>query len=161
MASDAFAPVHELSEPWLMEVFTPNDTQIAQVEADSAAAGFGPENAVDGNPATCWHTPWDGNAPGFPHELRMCFIGDTSVAGLRFLPRQDVANGFVGRFAIYAAKDGRNWGQPIVTGELGPGQDRKEIHFKQPVNARWLRFVALSNRGDEPFAAVAELEPVR
>ena len=160
MASDAFAPGHELSESWLKEVFAPDGTLIAQIEADSAAAGFGPENAVDGNSATCWHTPWEGNAPGFPHELRIYFTRGMTIAGLRYLPRQDVANGFVGRFEIYAAKDGRNWGQPIVTGEFSPGQDRKKIHFKQPVKTRWLRFVALSNQSGEPFAAVAELEPL-
>ncbi|MFA6243650.1 MAG: discoidin domain-containing protein, partial [Candidatus Hydrogenedentales bacterium] len=158
MNSKAFEPGATLSPSWLKEMFTPGETLVAQVEADSAAQGYGPENALDGNANTVWHTPWESGAPSHPHELRICYASELTLTGLRYVPRQDVANGFVGKYAVYAAKDGRNWGKPIAEGELAPGQDPQEIKFTAPVKTRWLRFVALSNPNSEPFTAIAEVE---
>ncbi|MCC6698306.1 MAG: discoidin domain-containing protein [Candidatus Hydrogenedentes bacterium] len=160
MASPDFNPDHGLDVAWLREALSPGSTAVAQVEADSAAPGFGPENAVDGNPDTIWHTPWEGEVPAFPHELRILYANELTISGLRCLPRQDVTNAFTREYAVYAAKDGRNWGAPIATGEFGPGHDMKEIHFPAPVKTRWLRFVAVSGHNDDPFVALAEVEAI-
>lgn len=161
MASDRFSPRFEIPPPWLDEVFSPASGVVAQVEADSAAGGFAPENAADGNPDTMWHTPWEDSAPGYPHELRICYQEAITLTGLRIVPRQDVDNGRIAAYAVYVAKDGRNWGEPITTGQLKDVREAQTIPFPSPVTTRWLRFVALSGHNDEAFAAVAELEPLR
>ena len=160
MSSPDFDPDRSLDPAWLREALSPGKTAVAQIEADSAAPGYGPENAVDGNPDTIWHTPWEGETPAFPHELRILYAQEMTLAGLRCLPRQDVTNAFTREYAVYAAKDGRNWGAPIATGEFGPGHEMKEIRFQAPVKARWLRFVAVSGHNDDPFVALAELEAI-
>ena len=160
MDSSGFAPAHELPDAWLKQIFVPGSSRVAQVESDSAAAGHGPENAFDNDPTTCWHTVWETNPPEYPHELRMYLAEESTITGLRLLPRQDVPNGYIRQYAVHIAKDGRNWGVPVATGELSPGADWKTIQFDQPVKTRWLRFVAVSSQSDEVFAALAELAPV-
>lgn len=160
MNSDAFAPDAEMPPSYFDKVFTASETLVSQVEADSAVPGFAPENAVDGDSGTIWHTPWEEGAPGFPHALKILYHREIAFAGLRYVPRQDVANGFTRQYEIYAAKDGRNWGAPIAKGEFPKGQAPQEIRFSAPVRTRWLRFVALTSHDGEPFAAVAEIEPI-
>jgi len=159
MASPDFAPAADIDAAWLKEAFTPAETEVAEVQADASAPGYAPENAVDGNPDTIWHTPWEGDIPPFPHELRIRYKRDITAAGIRCLPRQDVANGYIGRYEIYAARDGRNWGTPIAIGEMKPGKEPREIRFDTPVKTRWLRLVALTSASNNPFAAIAEITP--
>lgn len=160
MNSDRFTPQQSVSPSWLRDAFAPGDSLVAQVEADSAEPGYAPENAVDGKPDTIWHTPWSEGASGFPHELRICFTKELRLAGLRCLPRQDVANGLTNRYEVYCAKDGRNWGQPIAVGEFTVGIDEKVIDFAEIAKSRWLRFVAMSSATNESFAALAEVKPI-
>lgn len=160
MLSPAFAPKTDIAPAWLEDAFKVSEMAVAEVQADASAPGYAPENAVDGNADTIWHTPWDGNPPAFPHELRIRYHRDITVSGLRCLPRQDVANGYIGRYEIYAARDGRNWGAPIAMGEMKPAKEPQEIRFDTPVKTRWLRLVALTSAGNDPFAAIAEISPI-
>ena len=45
------------------------------------------ENAIDGNPATYWHTQWSADAPNHPHHLVLDLGKSCTVAGFRYLPR--------------------------------------------------------------------------
>jgi hypothetical protein len=166
MAGDQFNPKTEASIDTLRDLFVKKDSDIASVEADSEEAGYPAKNAIDGDPKTIWHTPYQGNVPKFPHELRVQFSGAVELSGLRYLPRQDVANGFVADYEVYAGKDGKDgrdrkdWGKPIAQGTFKPGQTAQEIRFEKPVRAKWLRFVAKTGQGKDDFAAVAELTPI-
>jgi len=52
------------------------------------------ENAIDGNPATIWHTEWSTSSPNHPHHLVVDFGCTESLTGFRYLPRP--GNGMVG-----------------------------------------------------------------
>ena len=46
-------------------------------------------NAIDGNPATFWHTEWFQQTAPLPHTLVLDLGGQYQVDGWRYLPRQD------------------------------------------------------------------------
>jgi beta-galactosidase len=45
------------------------------------------ENALDGQPATHWHTEYEKAQPGYPHRIVLDMGEPTTVAGIRYLPR--------------------------------------------------------------------------
>ena len=161
MEGEQFNPKAEVTVNTLHDLFVKKDSDIKSVKADSEERGYPAKNALDGNPQTVWHTPYQGNVPKFPHELRIQFAGMVELKGLRYLPRQDVANGFVADYEICVSKNGKDWGRPVASGTLAPGQTAQEIRFGKTVRAQWLRFVAKSGQGKDDFAAVAEIEPIK
>ncbi|HEU4404286.1 MAG TPA: PA14 domain-containing protein [Polyangiaceae bacterium] len=103
------------------------------VTADSEAPGAGAAQAVDGDPATFWHTPSQGAAPAHPHHLRIDLKGAFRVAGFRYLPRQDASDGgTVADYRVYLSDDGVTWGAPVAEGDLsalGPMKAEKVVYF--------------------------------
>jgi beta-galactosidase len=141
-------------------VFAPGTSSVVRIEADSAASGFAPENAVDGDPDTIWHTPFSDETVPYPHELRIQYAREMKLAGLKVLPRQDVANAYIGRYEVYTAPDGRHWKGPVAEGEFPAGKAPQTVQFAEPAKTSWIKFVALTSAASDNFAAVAELEPV-
>ncbi|NLV40911.1 MAG: hypothetical protein GXY15_06750 [Candidatus Hydrogenedentes bacterium] len=158
--SDAFAPKHEVKPDVFRRVFAQGTSSVVRIEADSAASGFAPENAVDGDPDTIWHTPFSDETVPYPHELRIQYAREMKLAGLKVLPRQDVANAYIGRYEVYTAPDGRHWKGPVAEGEFPAGKAPQTVKFAAPVKTSWIKFVALSSAAGDNFAAVAELEPL-
>ena len=58
--------------------------RVVSVDSQQLAA----TKAIDGNPATFWHTAWNPDKP-LPHTLVLDLGGQYQVDGLRYLPRQD------------------------------------------------------------------------
>jgi len=161
MASEAFAPSRELDIESLKTLFMDMSQVGTQfVWADSETPGNEGVNATDGNPATIWHTPWKENAPGFPHEIRVRLAEETDIAGIRYLPRQDMANGWIDEYTVYVSADGESWGKPAARGRFEQGTDRQEVLFDKPRPGPFVRLVARSAFEDKPYAAIAELEIV-
>jgi signal transduction histidine kinase len=52
------------------------------------------ENAIDGNPATYWHTQWSSSSPNHPHHLVLDLGKSETIGGFRYLPRP--GDGMVG-----------------------------------------------------------------
>jgi len=68
-------------------------------------------NALDGNPATIWHTQWQAANPVHPHWLVVNLGAASTVSGFRYLPRQDIANGRIANYKFYISSDGVAWTQ--------------------------------------------------
>jgi hypothetical protein len=167
IASPAFRPTQELGGELLEKLFVPkfaNKLQSlgAKIRANSQVANYDAENAVDGNPNSMWHTPWNEPAPKFPHELVIELPQPEKLAGITCLSRQDNnRNGWVKDYAIYTSADGKNWGAPIVLGALQRSASMQTVKFTQPVTTRYLKFVAVSSFDmSKPFASVAELDVI-
>ncbi|MFM1988984.1 MAG: hypothetical protein RJA99_1941 [Pseudomonadota bacterium] len=102
------------------------------VTASSEQVGAGAAAlAVDGNPATAWHTRFTPTAVPPPHWIQVDLGAPQRVAALRLLPRQDgVANGTIARFRVWTSADGASWGTAAVEGdlaELGPWTLEKTV----------------------------------
>jgi hypothetical protein len=126
--------------------------------ADSEATGFEAGNAIDENPATIWHTAWEGNAPGYPHEMHIDLQRELEITGFRYLPRQDMRNGWIAEYEMYVSNSPQRWGKPAAQGIFGLNKELKKILFRRPVKGRYIRFVARKGIEGQMFASVAELE---
>jgi F5/8 type C domain/Putative Ig domain len=108
--------------------------------ADSAETSDRPSNAIDGDPASLWHTQWYGASPPPPHSLIVDLGRSAAVSGFRYLPRQDsVSNGSIARFRFYVSNDGVSWGRPIAEGDftkMGPALSEKTVLFNSANQTR-------------------------
>lgn len=129
---------------------------IARIEADSSHPGNSPENVLDGNPETIWHTPWGSAEPPHPHHLVLDLGEPRRIAGLHLLPRQDSSNGRFKEVAAYVSADGQDWGQPVLTQNLPAGSGIQTLSFA-PLTARFLKIEVLSETSGRPWASLAEL----
>ena len=165
--SAAFNPSTELGAGLLDKLFVPKFTNNllelnAKVKADSQQAEYGAANAIDGDPATLWHTPWGEGAPGFPHELVITLPKQAQVSGLSVLPRQDNnKNGQIKDYALYISADGQAWGEPLAKGAFKRGADLKTIKLAQPAQTRFLKLVALSGFDKNIYTSLAEVELIK
>jgi len=121
-------------------------------------AGTQGRYAIDGNPSTIWHTPWSEGAPGYPHEIQIQLHKEIEIKGLRYLPRQDMSNGWIAEFQVYVSADGKNWGDPMAAGTFKKDRSEKNVLFEKTCEGRFIRFVALSGFDGQMFTSIAELD---
>ena len=163
--SAKFKPARELAAGPLENLFAPKLANKLQelapkIHADSEASREnGADRAIDGDPDTMWHTPWNEPAPNFPHELVIELAKSVKLAGITCLPRQDGnQNGWIREYAVFTSADGQNWGEPVATGAFQQNADLHTVKFAKPVEARSLKLVAKSSfNPSAPYASVAEL----
>ncbi len=163
MQSDRFDPRRSAEIELIRSLFRepPLLGQAKVINVDSQAAGHEGSNAIDGNPDTIWHTEWEGNPPGYPHQITIELEEQTEIKGLIYLPRQDMSNGWIAEYKVYVSEDGKNWGEPIAVGNFQKGRDKKKITFGKIQKAKFIRFVAVSGFDGQIFASVAELDVVQ
>ncbi|GAB2598797.1 family 20 glycosylhydrolase [Kribbella endophytica] len=113
-------------------------------------------NAIDGNPATFWHTEWSARQPQPPHEIQLDLGSAKSVCAVTYLTRQNGTNGRIADYEIYLSTDGVSWGQPASKGTFGNSPDAKWVPVAA-TTARYVRLVQLSEASGNPFGTAAEI----
>lgn len=74
-----------------------------EIRRESTAA----VNAIDGNPATFWHSVWEALPP---HYIAVKLPRNAMVSGLTYLPRQDgIPNGSIQSWEVQSSMDGLTW----------------------------------------------------
>jgi HEAT repeat protein len=124
---------------------------------DSYSPEYPPSAAVDGNPATSWHTEFVGAMPGYPHEIVIALESAKEIAGLTYYPRQDSENGRVKEFEIYGSQDGKNWGEPLAKG-VWENDALPKTAFIPRATAAFIKLRGLSEVSGQPFMSAAEIE---
>ncbi|MBN2138353.1 MAG: discoidin domain-containing protein [Sedimentisphaerales bacterium] len=160
MQTDRFKPARRLDPETLKRIFRkpPLSTRLKSVTADSHHPDYPPANAIDGNPNTIWHTPWENNPPAYPHHITLEFPEPVEIMGLRYLPRQDMSNGWIAKYHVYTAGDPEDFSDLAAQGDWPRGTAPQRILFDKPRTARFIRLVALEGFDARIFAAIAELE---
>jgi len=131
---------------------------VRVIKATSEQDGYEAASAVDGDPATMWHTAWGEAMPSFPHDLVIELDAPRSIAGLTALPRQDgLKNGWIKGYEVFASADGQFAGAPLAQGEFPANAEPKTVRFAAPVTVRFLKLRALSGHANGPWASLAEL----
>ncbi len=155
VASPAFQPAQKLDDKMLDELFISKPTTLerlhATIHADSEEPGNEAALAVDGDPLSFWHSRWEPTATPMPHQLEIDFPNDVTLMGITYLPRQDMANGRIADYEVYAGD------KRIATGKWPNTSELQTLRFSQPVTTRTLRLVIKSEVNGNPFASVAEL----
>jgi hypothetical protein len=159
MADTSFDPQYAMTAAQVADLLT-EPSLLQKLGATAAASSSHPSHhsdlALDGNPATIWHTNWESPAPP-PHELILDLKKPVRLCGLTYLPRQDMTNGRIARYEIHLSPDGKRWGPPAAAGTWSNDAALKTVRFARPQEGRFVKLVAFSEVQGRPFASAAEV----
>ncbi|UNK70814.1 family 20 glycosylhydrolase [Microbacterium sp. H1-D42] len=147
---------------------TVRPTAIAAVSSEQRSGEPAPNGpataAIDGNPATYWHSQWSSPEAQYPHSIVIDLGEAQQVCGLVYTGRSSTgsggANGRIGEYEVYASTDVATidgvWGEPVSSGAFANTGDAQIAGFPAQ-SARYLKLVALSEVNGNPWATVGEL----
>lgn len=133
--------------------------RIAAVSSEQAP-GESADLAIDGDPATHWHSRWSPDEPAHPHRIAIDLGAEHAITGFTYLPRREGSNGTLTQWRFSVSLDGIGWTVAIEDGEFGnvaANPVQQVVRLPSPQRAR---FVALESKravGDRPWASCAEL----
>ncbi|MFW6267520.1 MAG: alpha-L-fucosidase [Marinilabiliaceae bacterium] len=123
--------------------------------------GYPAANAIDGNPETMWHSPWEGDVTKHPHHLEVDLGEIIEVNGFYYTPRTgENKSGTVSRYSFYISKDRENWTKVIDHGEFGNIANnpiRQDVDFDETYKTRYFKFVSHEGAFDEAWISVGEI----
>ncbi|GAB6166693.1 hypothetical protein JCM19992_26930 [Thermostilla marina] len=131
--------------------------KIVSVSSESKHNGHLAIHAIDGDPATWWHSEFAPELHGHPHELVIDMGKRYVVRGIAYLARQDSGfNGTIAECEVFVA-DSTDF----------DGIEPAKVTFKQtkkpqsaefsPRTGRYVRIRTLSEVGGHPWASAAEI----
>ena len=104
-----------------------------------------------------WHTAYSVTQADYPHEIDFDIGEVKKIKGVSYLPRQDGGlNGDVKGYEIYVSNDGKTWGKALAKGDFSNDKAEKRVLFASPVDARYIRFRAMSSQTGTIYGAGAE-----
>ena len=113
--------------------------------------------AFDGQDDTHWHTNWDDTSVVYPHEVVIDLGENYAVNRFDYAPRDGGGNGTVVQYELYVSEDEQAFAdEPVSSGSFADNGDIKTVTFND-VTGRFVKFVALAERGGNPWAAAREL----
>ena len=141
-----------------VEGLLPNkDWKIVRVSSENTGNQKFARNAIDGDPATLWHTKFTGGAAPPPHELVIDLGAERTVRGFVFLGRQDAGwNGAVKDIEFCVSTSPEKFGTPVAKAALAKSKEPQEIKCAA-TKGRYVLLRALSEHSGNGFATVAEL----
>lgn len=131
-------------------------TEVVFASSEEVGAGDA-KNLTDGDPNTIWHTMYSVTVAKHPHWVDLDAKEVRAIKGFTYLPRQGGGNGNVKDYTIQVSLNGKSWGEPISKGTFDKSTKEKRIIFDKAVQARYVRFTALSEQNGQDFASGAEI----
>jgi hypothetical protein len=114
--------------------------------------------AIDGNPATFWHTQFCNGTPSLPHTIIINTGAASPLTAVTYVPRTDgFTFGTIGQYELAVGTDGVHWGI-VASGTFAANQTAKTVRFPSVVGP-FLRLRALSEINGTQLTSVAELQP--
>ena len=136
----------------------PIDREGWTATADSAEDGIGPENAIDGDTSTLWHTQWKLAAPSTPHEIIIDMGGNHWVDSLIYTPRTDgSSNGNINQYEVWVSSDNQIYGR-VASGTMDYTTIPINVEFLIPNLVRYVKLIAVDSVGGKPWTTAAEIE---
>ena len=112
---------------------------------------------VDARSGSIWRS---GPEKGLPQEVVVDLGEHVDLTGFTYLPTQQrYIDGTVSHYSFYVSMDGKDWGSPVSAGEFSNIKNSPILQSKHfdPVQARFIRFVAERAINDGDFMSIAEL----
>ncbi len=122
---------------------------MMSASANSSNVSYRPMSAIDGNPATIWHTEWVPTDDPFPHEFTLDLGRTLLLKDITILPRQDANAGRIVKGEIYAGDDLKDL-QLVTTFSSGDQTISLDC-----VAARYVKIVSL--KSNTANTAIAEI----
>ena len=123
-------------------------------------------NTIDGDADTIWHSTYTNpSLMGMPQWVCIDLGKEYTLEQVNMLARQNGRNGHITHYRIEVSTDGTTY-IPAVEDyfdndgtQLDNPGEVKEIKFKNPVQARYVKFIAIETLGDvnNTYASIAEL----
>lgn len=130
---------------------------VVFASSEEPGGGNSAKNLVDGNPSSMWHTMYSVTVATYPHWVDFDLGEEKMVKGFTYQPRVDGGeNGDVKDYSIQTSMDGKKWDDPVQKGSFPREKGEKRIMFSKPVEARFVRFNALSSQNGQDYAGGAE-----
>ena len=136
----------------ILALFVPQDKMTAEATSYSTFSGDVPDNAIDGNLSTIWHTSWNPYDP-LPQSITLYLGSIYKVDSLWYSPRKDGTNGNIKRYRIYASTDGNQFNE-IYSGSWSGDSSMKIADFPA-VDASHIKLEVLEGEGG--WASAAEI----
>ncbi|UVJ54272.1 discoidin domain-containing protein [Trueperella pyogenes] len=116
--------------------------------------------AIDGDPATYWHTQWSPTEVGYPHHITLqpkaAQDKTCTFTGLEYTPRQSQANGRMKTYEIYVSTDGQKWGNPVAKGQFADGTVPTVVELPA-TEGKFVKLVGLDAQNGEAFGGAGEI----
>lgn len=141
-----------LGQPVLAE-----KTVSVTVRTSSEYASYEGYRAMDGDPATMWHSDWRSSDPSHPHQIVVDLGAEYELTGFVYRARANAGNGTVKDFECFVGNNASKFGKPTVKGVLEKRDDDQRVDFPSKVKGRYVCFRALSEVSGQPYASIAEL----
>ena len=153
-----YIPIDMPGDPNSDPYITVPQSEMSVYYYDSAQAGIDslPENSIDDNPETIWHTVWGSGYP-CPHEIQYDLGSSYEIGALAYLPRQIGSNGRIMDYEVYIGQTPDDFGLPVDAGTWADTSN-EQIVFFTPKEGRYVRLVALSEVNGGPWTSVAEIK---
>ena len=114
-------------------------------------------NVLDGNTGTMWHTAWGGtDAANRYLTLNVKDGYQYEIAGYVYTPRTAQNNGIINEYEICVSDDNANWNK-VAEGTWNVDASVKTVIFDQPVQAKYVKLLAVTSEGGFASAAEARL----
>ena len=140
IASDEIAP-----KDWLFQVSSANSPKGVPYEK--------PENVVDGDTVTHWHSAIDPKANP-PHYFTVILPKETEFSGFRYYPRKGGGAGVCVRYAIYISNDNENF-EKVADGSWKNDDSAKTAEFNANYKAKYVRLQYVE--GTAGYATAGEM----
>lgn len=134
----------------------PREQMSATATSYESTAGTVPQNVLDGDLATLWHSQYNPERLPLPQSITLDLGGVYDVSELAYQPRTDGSlNGTITAYNIYASSDGQNF---VKVGS-GAWQDDSSLKFAafSAAGARYIRLEAIESHEGKDLASAAEI----
>lgn len=131
------------------------------VSSTSHEQRFKPEFAIDGNPHTMWHTPWQGKGLKLPQSI-VINLGETvSLKGFSYSPRGDSnKSGTSMRYNFYVSLDGKKFKKVLsnkMFNNIKNNPITQHVKFGKTYKAKYFKFESIAEIDNKPWVSVGEL----
>lgn len=140
------------------------DYPVSKMTASSPnyedADGNRPQEVLDADPSTLWHTVW-GASQRVDHYIVLELEEEAELTGLRYLPRSSGVNGLITKYEVYVSATGREDDYTLAaSGNWENSSEWKLAAFTQTVRAKYVKLVSVESLSEETghyYSSAAEL----
>lgn len=112
--------------------------------------------AFDNDPETIWHTSWGDDKEEYPHAFVIDLGKEREINRFEYTPRKGGGNGTIVAYEIYISNTSSDFGEAVYSGTWPANGNLKLDVFDPFIPGRFIRFVALEEKGGGAWASAAE-----